>query len=204
MSRLLPIILVVVAVCEGAAVGSYWFWKKADQLVTQLAAHHKQGQVAQTQREKGWDFWTVEIGNLDAELKGQKAQLKQEAEQLDQRAARLAAEKQELDKTRADIEAMRQQMDDRVVSIGADEAKNLRSLAQTYASLSPHAAVTILRELDDATAVKILSLMKPDVVGAIFADMAGGDETLAKRAAALSEKIRLMKSSKTASSTAAN
>jgi flagellar motility protein MotE (MotC chaperone) len=198
MSRLLPIILVVVAVFEGAAVGPYWYWKKADLLVTQLAAQHKQAQVAQTQREKGWDFWTVEIGNLDAELKGQKAQLKQEAEQLDQRAARLAAEKQELDRTRADIEAMRQQMDDRVVSIGADEAKNLRSLAQTYTSLSPHAAVTILRELDDATAVKILSLMKPDVVGAIFADMAGGDEALAKRAAALSEKIRLMKSSKTA------
>ena len=98
-------------------------------------------------------------------------------------------------------------MDERVVAIGADEAKNLHSLAQTYSTLTPHAAVAIIKEMDDTTVVKILSLMKPDVVGPIFEDMAkpnGGDDTLARRAAALSEKIRLMKSAKPASATASN
>jgi hypothetical protein len=57
--------------------------------------------------------------------------------------------------------------------------------------------------MDDTTVVKILSLMKSDVVGPIFEEMAGtnGPEgTLAKRAAALSDKLRLMKATKTTSS----
>ena len=84
-----------------------------------------------------------------------------------------------------------------VIEITADESKNLKSLAATYASLSPPAAVAILREMDDTTVVKILSLMKSDVVAPIFEQMAvtpGPDGTLAKRAGALSEKLRLMKS----------
>jgi flagellar motility protein MotE (MotC chaperone) len=206
MSRLLPLILVALAVLEGAAAGPYWFWKKSDALVAQLAVRRKQLQTEQSARAKGWDFWTIAIDNLTAELKGEKARIRQQADQLDQRTARLAAEKQELEKMRADIEGMRHQMDERVIAIGVDEAKNLRTLAQTYATLSPHGAVTILREMDDTTVVKILSLMKPDVVGPIFEEMAkpGGDDGLARRAAVLSEKIRLMKAGPPSSATASN
>jgi flagellar motility protein MotE (MotC chaperone) len=207
MSRLLPLILVALALVEGVATGPLLYWRKADALISQLAVRRKQLQTEQSARAKGWDFWTIAIDNLTAELKGEKARIRQQADQLDQRTARLAAEKQELDKMRADIEGMRRQMDERVIAIGVDEAKNLRSLAQTYATLSPHGAVTILREMDDATVVKILSLMKPDIVGPIFEEMAkpaGGDDALAKRAAVLSEKIRLMKAGPPSTATAAN
>ena len=54
--------------------------------------------------------------------------------------------------------------------------------------------------MDDTTAVKILSLMKADVVGPIFEQMsqtANTDGTpLARRAALLSERLRLMKAAK--------
>jgi flagellar motility protein MotE (MotC chaperone) len=86
-----------------------------------------------------------------------------------------------------------------LIEVTADESKNLRTLASTYTSLTPKAAVTILREMDDTTAVKILSLMKPDVVGPIFEEMARNaatDAPLARRAAQLSEKLRLMKANK--------
>jgi len=112
------------------------------------------------------------------------------------REQHLAIEQQELDKVRADIESMHQQMEQRITMISADESKNLRSLAQTYTNLSPKGAVAIFREMDDATAVKILSLMKPDVVGPIFEEMANGtsgDPTLARRAAVLSDKLRLLR-----------
>ena len=56
----------------------------------------------------------------------------------------------------ADIESMRRDIDDRAIAIRADEAKNLKSLAKTYSALSAKAAVAIFREMDDATAVKIL------------------------------------------------
>lgn len=94
---------------------------------------------------------------------------------------------------------MRRDIASRVIEINADEAKNLRMLSQTYTSLSPRAVVAIFKEMDDITVVKILSLMKPDVVGPIFEEMsrtAGTDGPLARRAAILSEKLRLMKSAK--------
>lgn len=151
-------------------------------------------------KEKGWDFWTIEIDNLSNELKEERARLKKQAEQVDQRAARVSAEEKELAKLRADVEALRKQIGEKIVEIKTDEAKNLRTLSQTYTTLTPKAAVAILREMDDATAVKILSLMKTDIVGPIFEEMgktlAPDGTPLARRAALLSEKIRLMKAAK--------
>ena len=62
--------------------------------------------------------------------------------------------------------------------------------------LTPKAAVTIFREMDDTMVVKLLALMKPDVVGAIFEEISkqsASDPALAKRAAQLSERLRLIK-----------
>ena len=116
------------------------------------------------------------------------------------RSVRLASDRQELEKLRTDLTAMRKEISDRVVEVQADEAKNLRMLAQTYANLTPHSAVTIIRDLDDTMAVKILSLMKPDIVGPIFEDMAQSDPSTgdAHRAAVLSDKLRMVKAQKTA------
>ena len=69
-------------------------------------------------------------------------------------------------------------------------------MAQTYSKLTPRAAVAIFRELDDSTALKILSLMKNDQVSTIFEEMARTTDqngTMATRAAALTEKLRLLK-----------
>lgn len=193
-----PLLAVVVSVLGGATAGLLPLWQAAETFVAQ-AAVKPVDQKAAEQRAQGWDFWTVEIDGLASELKEEKARLRKQAEQVEQRAARFAAEQQELEKTRAELEALRKEIGDKVIEIKADEQKNLRALAQTYTNLSPKAAVSILRELDDTTVVKILSLMKPDVVGPIFEEMTttkGTDGTLAKRAAALSEKLRLMKAAK--------
>jgi flagellar motility protein MotE (MotC chaperone) len=147
-------------------------------------------------RQKGWDFWTIEIENISQELKEERERLKLQAERLEQRAARVAAEEKEFVKMRADLEGMRKQIADRMIEIKADETKNVKTLAQTYTTLTPKGAAAILREMDDATAVKILAIMKPEVVGPIFEEMSRdttADSPLAKRAATLSEKLRLMK-----------
>ncbi|HZZ58457.1 MAG TPA: hypothetical protein VFE31_11550 [Opitutaceae bacterium] len=182
--------------------GPGWYWFKSDSIVSRIVAAREAKAAAaaaahDAQRSQGWDFWTIEMENLAGELKEQKAQLREEADALDQRKARLDSERQELDRIRSDLESMRHQIDERVIEIKADEMHNLRSLAQTYAKLDPANAVAILREMDDVTVVKILSLMKPDVTGPIFDTMAttpdGTGGTMAKRAAVLSEKLRLMK-----------
>jgi flagellar motility protein MotE (MotC chaperone) len=196
-----PAFVATLGLILGLAAGLGWFWRAADLLVTQAVV--VRATAAKQQKSQGWDFWTIEIDNLASELKGEKERLRKHAEQLDLRAARLDSEQQELDKVRAELERMRKEISARVIEINADELKNLKTLATTYANLTPRAAVAIIKELDDTTAVKILSLMKPDTVSPIFEEMsrtAGTDGTLARRVALLSEKLRLMKSNKPAAS----
>jgi len=197
-----PVPVAVIAVVIGLAAGGGWTWMNVSRVVAVAVARRREVEALrlekiQERRAQGWDFWTIEIENLKAELGDEKARLGKRSDELDQREARLASERQDLERIRTDIESVQRTIDAKVVSIHSDEAKNLHSLAQTYTNLTPHAAVIIFTEMDDSTAVKILSLMKPDIVGAIFEEMArtsGPDAVLARRAATLSEKLRLMKS----------
>jgi flagellar motility protein MotE (MotC chaperone) len=185
----------------GVGIAASW---QALSLAVEQAARPRVEKKPVELKQKGWDFWTIEIENLSNELKEERARLAKQAELLEQREARIAAEQKELATMRGEIEGLRQEIAEKVIAIREDEAKNLRSLAQTYTNLSPRAAVAIVRELDDLTAVKILFLMKPDVVGPIFEEMSkttGSDGTpLARRAAVLSEKLRLMKANKSSNS----
>jgi len=197
-----PTVAAVLGVFISVGVGVSVSMRVLGPLLTKVAAPHEK-KPAEELKQRGWDFWTIEIDNLSNELKGERLRLRKEAELLDQRAARIAAEEKELGKVRSDIEMLRREIGEKVIEITADESKNIRTLAQTYTALTPRAAVAIFRELDDSTAVKILSLMKADVVGPIFEEM-GKTATaegmpLARRAALLSEKLRLMKSAKQSS-----
>jgi flagellar motility protein MotE (MotC chaperone) len=192
-----PAIIAALAVILGVAAGIVPLWRAGDRLVTQAMLTHVQ--KAKAGKVQGWDFWTIEVDNLASELKDEKARLKKQSELLDQRAARIAGEQQELDMVRTNIEGMRKEIAEKVIEIQADESKNLRALSQTYAALTPKAAVAIIREMDDMTVVKILSLMKPDVVAPIFEEMSKTSDReglLSRRAAVISEKLRLMKSTR--------
>lgn len=197
-----PLLIAAAALLLSLAVGLATFWRAAVILVHQATEQREKAvEAAAPKKEKGWDFWTIEIENLSNELKEERARLRKQAEQLDQRETRIAAEQKELAAMRGEIEGLRTEIAEKVTAIRDDEAKNLRVLAQTYTNLTPRAAVSIFREMDDVTAVKILSLMKPDVVGPIFEEMSkitGSDGVLlSRRAAVLSEKLRLMKAKKT-------
>jgi flagellar motility protein MotE (MotC chaperone) len=198
MNRILsPLVVSFLGLLWGAATGLGWFWVRADCLVKVALAQARAAPKA-TEKSKGWDFWTVEIDNLTSELKEEKARVKNEEEQLDVRTARITSDRQELENVRSELNSMHKQISDKIIEIQAVDAKNLRTLAQTYANISPHGVVAILREMDDTTAVKILSLMKPDMVGPIFEEMAKSDSPVidAYRAARLSERLRLVKEDK--------
>jgi flagellar motility protein MotE (MotC chaperone) len=196
-----PALVAALGIFSGTLVGLGWFWRAGELLMAHAIASIPTPVVVEG-KAQGWDFWTIEIEGLSSELKEERARLRSQAEGLNQRAARLASEQQELAKIRSEIEAMRAEIGRKVIEITADESKNLKALAQTYSTLSPKGAVAIFKEMDDTTAVKILSLMKSDTVGPIFEEMArtqGPEGPLARRAAVLSEKLRLMKANKTAS-----
>jgi flagellar motility protein MotE (MotC chaperone) len=194
-----PAVVAALAIMLSVTVGVMAFWRAAAPLIEAAmltAAKNKKASPIEL-KERGWDFWTIEIENLSSELKGERDRLRQQHDQLDQRAAQLANEARELAKVRIEIEALRRGITEKIIEISADDAKNIRTLAQAYSNLTPRAVVAIVRELDDATAVKIFSLMKVDVVGAIFEEMsrtAGPDGPMSKRVAILSERMRQMKS----------
>ena len=206
MSKLAsPLVAAVLGLVLGLGTGLYTFWRAAGVAVDQAIklVPQRKDVVPAEERERGWNFWTIEIENLANELKGERDRQRKLAEQLDRREAQIAAEGQELNKVRLEVEGLRQEIATKVVEINADEVKNIRGLAQTYTNLTPRAAVAILREMDDVMVVKILSMMKPDVVAPIFEEMSkttGPDGPLARRAALLSDRLRLLKSLKTAAS----
>lgn len=199
-----PIVAAVLGIILGLATGLYTFYRTANVAVEHAMKMipHKD-KLVQDERARGWNFWTIEIEQLANELKEERERVRKQTEQLERREAQLVAERKELNKVRTEIEGLRQEIATKVVEIGADEGKNIRSLAQTYTNLTPKAAVAIIKELDDAIVVKILSVMKPEIVAPIFEEMsksASADAPLAKRAATLSDRLRLIKSTKTAAS----
>ena len=196
-----PLVCAVLGVAISVALGVVLCWQAAGPIVA-AALVQRPKPVEADGKTKGWDFWTIEIENLSNELKAERTQLQKRSELLDQRETRVVAEEKELGKVRADVERLRREIAEKVIEVSTDEAKNIRSLAQTYTSLPPKAVVAIFKEMDDKTTIKILSVMKPDVVGPIFDEMSrstGAEGSLARRAAMLSEKLLLMKAAKSSS-----
>jgi flagellar motility protein MotE (MotC chaperone) len=142
-----------------------------------------------------WSFKPTAINTMVLELKKEKESLDARETELGKLAAQIKSEKEELEKVRSDIEAMRNQISENIPRIEEAEAKNIKGLAKTYSSVKPTAAVAIFKELDDNTVVKILSFMKAETAGAILAEMSrqqDKDESMAKRAARISDKLRLL------------
>lgn len=194
-----PVFLVLIGLLLGSGTGLVLLWQRTTKVVAVITqSRARAAEIAESKKPvEPWGFWAIELENLATDLRDEKAKLAKREELLDQREARFAAERQELDKLRRELEVIRNEVTVKMGEIKADESKNLRNLSQTYAALSPKAAVAIFKEMDDVTIVKILSLMKADIVGPIFEEMSKSTDVQAnwpKRAAALSERLRVMKS----------
>jgi flagellar motility protein MotE (MotC chaperone) len=194
-AKLLPILTVVLGLLGGIAGGLLPIMQLAPELVAAAKEARAEAEHGVPRPAKPWDFWTIEIENLTAELKEKTETLSEREAHLDARETRIAAEMAELEKTRKEIAEMRRALDRSLFQVAESESKNLRSLATTYAAIEPQAAIAILSEMDETTVVKILSLMKPDSVAAILGEMGRigfGNPEVLKRAASLSEKLRLI------------
>lgn len=198
-----PAVLVFLGLFLGCGTGIGLMWQRANKVVAAVAQSraHAADAAEAAKPPEPWGFWAIELDNLATDLRDEKAKIAKREEVLDQREARFAAERLELEKLRKELEIIRSEITQKMSEIKTDEAKNLRSLSQTYSALTPRGAVAIFKEMDDITVTKIISLMKPDITGPIFEEMSKSGDREAnwpKRAAALSERLRVMKSSKVA------
>lgn len=145
-----------------------------------------------------WGFKTEAVDELIKELETERTKLEDEQKGVLAVQSQNAADREELAKVRAEIQAMRAEIDEKVIVIQEQELKNLKTLAQTYSAMNPAAVVAIFRELDENMSVKVLSFMKADRVGPILGEMSKGvdpasGESMAKRAARITDKLRLLK-----------
>ncbi len=159
-------------------------------------AHHTEVLVVKREDPSSlqWSFSSEHIVKLQSELEGRLAEVEKKEVELQVFETRLEADRAEVDEIKSKVEQMRDTLLADIVKVEEWEKQNLKSLASTYSNLDPLATVSIFSELNDPTVAKIMRFMKPDIVGDILQEMAtqdGGNEVLIKRAARLSDILRL-------------
>ena len=138
-----------------------------------------------------WKFQNPELNQLLAELKDEREAVRVRATQLDELEARLSTERQEICVVTQTVYRLRKELDATVSRVTDEEAVNLKKLAKVYATMSPAGAARILKEMDDDQIVKILALMKEAESAPILENFGQGDKQDVKRAALISNRLRL-------------
>ncbi len=204
-----PLVIILVATLLGVGLSSYVVLKRIPEYAAMAAAMRPKPKIVPSHlpdRPPPVDVTSKAV----SELKLAKDQLAVREAAILEQQKRMGSERLELERTRADIDLMRKQVEgylteakglnDKVRAEDAvSEMKNLKTLVQTYSAMSPKSTVAIMLQMEDASAVKILALMKVDVVAGIFEEMgkqAAGDPLMAKRAAKLAEGVKNYRSPK--------
>jgi flagellar motility protein MotE (MotC chaperone) len=139
-----------------------------------------------------WTYQNPEQDQLLAELREQRESLRTRASQLDELEARLAVERQEIYAVTQTVYQLRADIDKVMTRIGEDEALNLKKLVKVYVTMSPEGAARIFKEMEDDQVVKLLALMREAESAPIIEALGQGGKEDSKRAASLSNRLRLM------------
>jgi flagellar motility protein MotE (MotC chaperone) len=164
------------------------FWKTPAVTETNEAASPE---LAPKELVPSWEFANPEADQLIGELKTEKKNLEKKEQEMTELAERLQTERAELSQVSATVKKLQEDFDQNALRVQQEETTNLKKLAKTYASMSPDAVATIFAELDDSAVVKIMLFMKIDENGAILESLAKKSPADAKRAANLSERLRI-------------
>jgi len=138
-----------------------------------------------------WVFQNSELSQMVGELKDEREALKARAKALDELEARLNAERLEITTVTQTVSRLRADFDGLVTRVTDEEAANLKKLARVYAAMSPEGASRILKEMDDEQVVKVLALMKESETAPILEGLGQGGKEEARRAALISDRLRL-------------
>ena len=177
--------LVSVAVYLGATVA---FWKTPP-----LPAHIELNESPTREKLHGpsWDFINPEADQLIAELKAEKKSLQKREQDLSDLTARMQTERSELNLVTQSVRQLQLDFDQNVLRITEEETANLKKLAKVYADMEPASAAKIFAEMDDTSVIKIMVFMKDVETAAIWEALAKQGQPQAKRAALLSDRLRL-------------
>jgi flagellar motility protein MotE (MotC chaperone) len=171
---------------------TWWFLQPQKQLLN-AARSLRAAATKQIEQVGGpsWTFMNPELNQLATDLKDEREALRRRSSQLDELEARLTIERQEISAVTQTVARLRKELDQSVIRVTEEEAVNLRKLGKVYATMSPPGAAHILKEMDDDQLVKILALMKEAETAPILEAFGALDAQQAKRAALISNRLRL-------------
>ena len=161
------------------------FWK------TPVIAPHAAQAAAVTGPNAVGQYQSPESDQLVAELKEEKKKLDDREQQLNDLASRLDTERGEISNATLSVQQLQADFDKNVLRIKDEETANLKKLAKVYSAMTPDGAAVILADLDDTTVAKNLVFMKEGDAAAILESFSKKGDAQAKRAAALSERLRV-------------
>jgi flagellar motility protein MotE (MotC chaperone) len=166
------------------------FWKTP--VITPAAASQgTEPEVHASLNGPSWDFINPEADQLLAEIKVEKKSLAKKEQELNDLSTRLQAERAELSLVTQSVQHMQTDFDQNVLRIHEEETANLKKLAKVYADMTAEGAAAIFAELDDTSVVKIMTFMKDGETAAILEALSKKGQPQAKRAANLSERLRV-------------
>ena len=169
-----------------AAATTAMLWRRPAPVPMQPAAG------APSEPGPSWTFQNEEIDQLVTELKKEKESMAVRAKRLDGLEARLLSERLEINQVTQHVHQLQVEFDLNVVRARDEEKVNLKKLAKMYAAMTPEGSAAIFKQLDDISIVKIMMFMKEAETAPILELMAKQGEPQAKRAAAISERLRLV------------
>jgi len=169
-----PLVIILVATLLGVGLSSCVVMKRVPEYAAMAAAMRPKPKVIPSHVPDRLPPVDV-TSRAVSELKLAKDQLAVREAALLEQQKRMEFGRLELERTRADIDLMRKQVEVYLAEakglsvkaraeVTVNELKNLKMLVQTYSTMSPKSTVAIMLQMDESSAVKILALMKVDVV----------------------------------------
>ena len=140
--------------------------------------------------DPSWVFQNPEMDKLIGELRLEKEALQLREQQLKALETRLQNERNELTAITQAVLRLQKEFDQNVLRLKEEEAVNCKKVAKLHAAMSPEGAANILREMPDDEVVKIIAYMKVDEVSPILDTLGRLGKAEAKRAAALTDRLR--------------
>jgi flagellar motility protein MotE (MotC chaperone) len=166
-------------------VATILLWK------TPTVPHMAKNAVSAEEGKPSWEFTNPEAEQMMDELKLQKRALDKREQQVAEAEKRMEAERAEMAKVTNSVAGMQKDFDKVVLRVQEEEITNLKRLAKVYAAMTPDTAAMIFADLDDAAIVKIMIFMKDSETAQVLESFAKKGDAEAKRAAAISERLRL-------------
>jgi flagellar motility protein MotE (MotC chaperone) len=142
--------------------------------------------------EPSWKFRNPEFEQWIDELKREKESLAVREQQLHELQTRIEAERAEIFTVTQAVHQLQSEFDGNVIRIKDQEVDNLKRQTKVISGMSPEGAVAMLNEMPDDDLVKVLFTLKPDAVSEILDAFSKMGKNEARRAAALSERLRLV------------